>query len=142
MLAMKAAQTHLQHPEARIAYTFYTKSLYQYVKRLITRFYRQFDDRDPDWKRLQVIHGWGSSNTPRLYSIACEQHGVLPLSFQQASSLTFGDKFDFACQQLLNSTKLAPIFDYLFIDEGQDFPLAFIRLCHSLTKGGKFGVAT
>ena len=58
VLAMKAAQTHLQFPDARIAYTFYTKSLYQLVKRLITRFYRQFDDRDPDWEHsIHVLHG-------------------------------------------------------------------------------------
>src|SRR5262249_11551719 len=92
VLAMKAAQMHLQYPEARIAYTFWTRSLYQHVKRLVTRFYRQFDDRDPDWeKSLNVLHGWGSSSTPGIYSYTCEQHGVQGMSFQQASARTAGD---------------------------------------------------
>jgi superfamily I DNA and RNA helicase len=65
VLAMKAALTLLHYPDAKIAYTFYTKSLYQHVKRLITRFYRQFNDQDPDWERnMHVIHGWGVRWSP------------------------------------------------------------------------------
>ncbi len=47
VLAMKAAQLHLRYPEQKILYTFSTKSLYQHIQRLVTRFYRQFADRDP-----------------------------------------------------------------------------------------------
>ena len=142
VLAMKAAQTHLQFPTARIAYTFYTKSLYQHVKRLITRFYRQFDDRDPDWdKSLHVLHGWGSASTPGLYSAVCEQHGVAPLSFQQAAAQAIGDKFDFACTSLMKTTPLSAVYDYVFVDEGQDFPISFVQLCHSVAKDGKFVLA-
>lgn len=142
VLAMKAAQMHLQYPEARIAYTFWTKSLYQHVKRLITRFYRQFDDRDPDWeKKLYVLHGWGSSTTPGMYSFACEQHGVPALSFQQASARTAGDRFDFACQSLLGATPMTPQFDFVFVDEGQDFPPSFLQLTHKLAKDGRFVLA-
>lgn len=138
VLAMKAAQTHLQFPDAKIAYTFSTKSLYQHVKRLITRFYRQFDDRDPDWeRRLHVVHAWGGSSNPGLYSIACEHHGVPFMTFQDTRSAV-GDKFDFACTNLQKTTTISPMYDYVFVDEGQDFPLSFIRLCHSLAKDGRF----
>ena len=47
VLAMKAAQLHINNPEEKILYTFYTKSLYDQVKRLITRFYRMTQDHDP-----------------------------------------------------------------------------------------------
>lgn len=40
VLAMKAAQMHLREPEANILYTFYTRSLYQHIKRLITQIGR------------------------------------------------------------------------------------------------------
>jgi superfamily I DNA and RNA helicase len=142
VLAMKAAQMHLQYPDARIAYTFWTKSLYQHVKRLITRFYRQFDDRDPDWdKRMQVLHGWGSSFAPGMYSVACEHHGIAAMSFQQAASKTPGDRFDHACKTLLAATSITPMFDYVFVDEGQDFPPSFLQLTHALAKDGKFVLA-
>lgn len=138
VLAMKAAQTHLQHPNARIAFTFSTKSLYQHVKRLITRFYRQFDDQDPDWDRIHVLHGWGGKSNPGLYSVACEHHGVDALTVPQAKSRASGDAFDYACSQVLELPEIEPQFDYIFVDEGQDFPMSFIRLCHQLAEGGKF----
>jgi len=64
VLAMKAALTHLRDPDATIIYTFYTKSLYQLVQRLITRFYRQYDDKDPDWTKLRIMHAWGAPKFP------------------------------------------------------------------------------
>src|SRR5262249_9727314 len=48
---------------------------------------------------------------------------------------------DFACSDLMKATKLAPLYDYIFVDEGQDFPVSFVRLCHSLAKEGKFVLA-
>ena len=48
ILALKVALIHLQNPEANVLYTYYTKSLYDLVKRLITRFYRQYSDTDPN----------------------------------------------------------------------------------------------
>ena len=59
VLAYKAAQLHLKNPESHILLTFYTKSLYDFVKRLITRFFRQYVDHDPDWDHIHILHGWG-----------------------------------------------------------------------------------
>ena len=39
ILARKVAQIHIQEPEAHILYTYYTKALYDLVKRYITKFY-------------------------------------------------------------------------------------------------------
>ncbi|QDV69028.1 hypothetical protein Poly24_27420 [Rosistilla carotiformis] len=138
VLAMKAAQTHLQNPDARIAFTFSTKSLYQHVKRLITRFYRQFDDQDPDWDRVQILHGWGGKSSPGLYSLSCEQHEVPSLTVPEAKRQSLGDAFEHACTVLMETARIQPQFDYIFVDEGQDFPLSFIRLCHLLAENGKF----
>jgi superfamily I DNA and RNA helicase len=60
VLTRKAALTHLENPDAKIAYTFHTKSLYQQIRRLITRFYRSEHDRDPDWDHVSVLHSWGA----------------------------------------------------------------------------------
>jgi superfamily I DNA and RNA helicase len=55
--------------------------------------------------------------------------------------LTFGDvksndhPFDFACKQLIDTGRVAPFYDLVLIDEGQDFPEGFYRLCFFLTKG-------
>ncbi|MEN3130500.1 hypothetical protein ABDI49_05330 [Bacillus cereus] len=64
VLAMKAALIHIENPEAKILYTFYTKSLYDQVKQLITRFYRMSEDHDPDWDKnsYSTRLGWKKSS--------------------------------------------------------------------------------
>ncbi len=138
VLAMKAAQMHLKEPDAKIAYTFSTKALYQHVRRLITRFYRQFDDRDPDWENLKILHAWGGKDNPGFYSEACKAHGINALRYQDVTAS--GDRFEFVCSQLLKE-QIEPIYDYVFVDEGQDFALSFIRLTYSLAKKGRFVLA-
>jgi superfamily I DNA and RNA helicase len=131
ILAMKAALTHLRNPEARILYTFYTKGLYQHIKRLITRFYRQFEDSDPDWTRLHILHGWGGYSGEGVYFNACMANNVKPISFREAK-YQGTDPFDYACTTLLQSVEVQPAYDYILVDEGQDFPASFIKLCIKL----------
>lgn len=140
VLAMKAALTHLRDPEAIIAFTFFTKSLYQQIKRLITRFYRQFDDKDPDWNRIKILHGWGGYSGEGMYFNICAANGFQPLSLPQAK---VGGKnpFDFVCELALEEKNHKQLFDYVFIDEGQDFPNSFVRLCLKSTKDAKVVLA-
>lgn len=135
VLAMKAAQMHLRHPEADIVFTFYTKSLYQHIQRLITRFYRQYDDRDPDWNRLRIMHAWGGASIEGVYSQACAASGVQPIPFGAAYAASTEDPFDKVCQDLMTKARVQPMYDYVFVDEGQDFPPSFIRLCLCLARG-------
>lgn len=141
VLAMKAALTHLRDPQAKILYTFHTKSLYQHVKRTITRFYREFDDRDPDWDRVIIQHSWGGSGSPGVYSSAASSIGVQSLNFRDASAASPNDPLGFACEQLLSTGRVQPLFDYCYIDEGQDFSAPFIRLCASLCRKNRFVLA-
>lgn len=134
VLCLKAALTHLRYPDANIVYTFYTKSLYQHIRRLITRFYREYDDQDPNWNKLQIIHGWGGQTAEGVYFNACVEHGVSPLTFSQARGKSRSAPFDYACRQLIASAKLKPMYDYVLVDEGQDFPASFINLCAELAR--------
>lgn len=137
VLALKAAITHLRDPEATIVYTFYTKSLYQHIQRLITRFYRQYDDKDPDWTKLKIIHAWGSSATPGIYYDACVRNQLEYLNFSQAAVKDPDKPFDYVCRTILKEPAIQPIYDYIFIDEGQDFPESFIKLCLRLCFKGR-----
>lgn len=137
VLAMKAAHLHLNDPQATILFTFYTKSLYAFLKRLVTRFYRQFNDRDPDWTRIQILHAWGGKSVEGVYYNASIDAGEAPLTFQQASALG-ANAFDQACKALLTTGKVLPKYDYVLMDEAQDFPPAFFRLCFEVTKGGEY----
>jgi superfamily I DNA and RNA helicase len=55
--------------------------------------------------------------------------------------MTFGDRFDYACSTFMKDRKIEPIYDYVLVDEGQDFPLSFIRLCHAVADEGRFVLA-
>ncbi len=137
VLALKAALTHLKDPQATIVYTFYTRSLYQHIRRLITRFYRQYDDRDPDWTKLRIMHAWGGKRDEGVYYNTCLEHGITPLTYSEARQKDEGHAFDYVCKTLLK-TELHPVYDYVFVDEGQDFPASFIRLCAKISKEGRF----
>jgi superfamily I DNA and RNA helicase len=137
VLAMKAALTHLRHPKASIAFTFHTKSLYQHVRRLITRFYRQYNDQDPDWDRLHVLHAWGGKSTAGVYYNACLAAGVSPMTFGSAVGVPGMSPFDVACTELLKSTLIQPAYDFVFVDEGQDFKASFLQLSLKLAREGK-----
>lgn len=141
VLALKAAMTAIRYPEAHIAVTFYTKSLYQHIKQLITRFYRMHEDKDPDWSRLRILHAWGGATVDGLYYLAAKRFGHQPYSFSQAQDLSPHQPFGFACGELLKDMSIGSIYDYVFVDEAQDFPPEFMRLVLKLAEEEKLVIA-
>lgn len=138
ILAMKAAHLHLTRPDERILVTFFTRSLRASLKNLITKFFRNYKDEDPDWNRIHIRHGWGGATLPGVYSDAARRHGVAPLTFGTARARSGrSDPFDFACRDLLSRTKVEPYYHHILIDEGQDFPSGFYELCFEMAKGSR-----
>jgi superfamily I DNA and RNA helicase len=141
VLALQAALTAIRHKDARIAFTFYTRSLYQHVKQLITRFYRLHEDRDPDWNQIKVLHAWGGALVEGLYSYSSRAFGATPLTYAQASAYNPRQPFGFACGQLMEHASVRPLFDFIFLDEAQDFPPEFLRLALSLAEDERLVIA-
>lgn len=141
VLAMKAALTAIREPDARIAVTFWTKSLYQHIKQLITRFYRLHEDRDPDWNKLQVLHAWGGATANGLYYTAAKSFGHPPLTYTSAAARSRSQPFGYACAELLANPAVGNLFDYVFVDEAQDFPQEFMRLALRLAKEERLVIA-
>lgn len=139
VLAMKAALIHLENPEATILFTFYTKSLYDQIKQLITRFFRMQQDHDPNWEKIHILHAWGGKNLPGVYYNTCIENGVSPLTFsdaQKEAKKQNMDNFEFICFDLLSKTNgtISEKYDYVLMDEGQDFPSSFYWVCRRLAK--------
>ena len=139
ILAMKVAHLHLTNPKANILITFFTKSLNDTIRSLITKFYRHYRDLDPDWSMVHVRHGWGGANKAGVYADACRRAGVPPLTLTEARGIAKAgvEPFDAACQHLLGSAAVDSFYDYVLIDEGQDFPSSFYRLAYSIARGGR-----
>ncbi|NIF18683.1 ATP-binding domain-containing protein [Pantoea sp. Cy-639] len=137
ILAMKAAHLHMSKPNETILVTFFTKSLRSPIKNLITKFFRHYTEVDPDWTKINILHGWGGSNANGTYSDASRRAGRIPMSFGTARSAapTGVDPFQHACADLVATNSVQPYYDHILIDEGQDFPTAFYQLCFQLARG-------
>ena len=134
ILTMKAALYHMAHPNEDILYTYYTKSLFGLIKNLIERFYRDFaDNREPNWKKIHILHGWGGLELGGVYSTACTENGIEPITYNIARQHS-SDPFDYVCMSILKTGKINPKYDLTLIDEGQDFPNHFYQLCYALSK--------
>lgn len=135
VLALKAAYLHAQHPEWKIAVTFNTRSLKGQFKQLINSFYIEQANAEPDWDNLQIIHAWGSSSTtPGIYYYFCLENGIECLDYLSAKN-RFGREqaFSGVCDKALSeATSIKPIYDAILIDEAQDFPISFLRLCYEI----------
>ena len=134
LLTMKAALYHLSNPDSEILYTYYTKDLYETIRRLIERFYRESaDNHEPNWKKIHIYHAWGGYELPGVYSSACADMAEPVIDFKTARWANPQNPFDYVCGRLLEK-RIEPKYDLTLIDEGQDFPNTFFQLCYRLTK--------
>lgn len=138
VLALKAAYLHAANPQWRIAVTFQTRSLYQQFSDLIRRFTFEQTHDEPDPERLRILHAWGSSSDPGLYSELALAHECSPKDFNYGRSHYGYDRaFEGVCRELLDEIRgddVAPVYDAILIDEAQDFPQSFFELAYVATK--------
>ena len=135
VLALKAAYLHAQHPEWKIAVTFNTRSLKGQLRQLINSFYIEQTSTEPDWDNLQIIHAWGSSSkTSGIYYNFCVENGLECLDYSSARN-QFGRNMAFSgvCKKAISEVEnVAPMYDAILVDEAQDFPVSFLRLCYKI----------
>ncbi|MFV5525681.1 hypothetical protein VXQ23_13625 [Acinetobacter variabilis] len=103
ILAMKAAYIHLQYPNKKILFTFYTKSLYVLIKEVIGKFYRHFASSDPDWSNIDILHAWGGYKVDGVYFNSAIENDTLPISLDKAKSFNNYDPFKYVCSQIINN---------------------------------------
>lgn len=134
LLVKKMAYMHYKNRNLELAYVFYTKSLKQYIKDLFFNFYRDFEKyKEPDMDKIHILHSWGGAEMEGFYSRTCKENGV---ARQGYSDVAGANKFDKVCFNLLDNLggKGKKLYDYVFVDEAQDFSLGFFRLVLSTLK--------
>ncbi len=139
VLALKAASLHAHHPDWRIAVTFNSRSLKDQFRRLISNFFIERTGNEPDWDKLRIVNAWGSwrgKDREGIYHEFCRLHGMAFLDFGRArSKFGTGREFAGACEYALSyARELEPVYDAIFVDEAQDLPPIFLRLCFKLLK--------
>ena len=142
VLARKAAYLHAQHPDWRIGVTFNTRSLKGFFGRLIRDFHLFETGEPPDWNQLQVMNAWGAPGGEErrgIYHEFCVSQG-LPYYDYMSGKSKFGpsDTFAKVCTEALTARREPrPLFDAMLIDEAQDLPPSFLRLCYSILREPK-----
>ncbi len=137
VLALKSAYLHAQHPDWKIAVTFNTRSLKGQFKKLISNFYLEMTNEEPNWDNLSIIHAWGAPGADDkrgIYYDFCCSHGVKYHDYSSAKN-RFGseDPFGKACEIALSEVgSYEEYYDAIIIDEAQDFSQFFLRLCYCI----------
>lgn len=139
ILCIKAAMLHLNNPNKKILYTFMTKSLYDYIELLITRFYKILSDGQlPDFENcIHIRHAWGGKNVKGVYFDCCKKNSVTPITYKEACAVAGQQNaFDYVCSAILETTlgTLDKSYDYVLIDEAQDFKPSFYQICRAMVR--------
>ncbi|MDP5886218.1 DEAD/DEAH box helicase [Pseudomonas aeruginosa] len=136
LLMHKLKELYVNKEGSKIALTCHNKILADSLRRRIPDFFNFMKvEQQIKWnERLWCVHAWGSGNDQNsgIYRYICEYYGI---PFMRWSVST---PFDAVCTIALKQIKSMGdrdcAFDFVLIDESQDFPDSFFRLCEEVTK--------
>lgn len=136
LLLHKLKELYSSDNDIKIVFTCYNKLLASSMRNRIPEFFDFMRvERQIDWhNKLFCFHAWGSSADANsgMYRYICHSYGI-PFGNLRAGS------FDYLCQKAIEDIKQLSnerkyIFDYVFIDESQDFAESFFELCELVTE--------
>jgi superfamily I DNA and RNA helicase len=136
LLLHKMKEIYSNDDKAKIAFTCFNKILASSMRNRIPNFFDFMRvDRQIDWdNKLFCFHAWGSTNknASGMYRYICHFYSI-PFGTLQAGG------FDMLCKRAIKEISEKPLdnnfaFDYVFIDESQDFAESFMALCELVTK--------
>ena len=127
----------------KIAFTCHNKILADVLKKRIPDFFDFMKvDKQIEWnERLWVFNSWGSGKDPNsgLYAYLCSFYNLTFRPFDRGKV-----DFSMVCQEMLDklekkyanssNQEFEYAFDYIFIDESQDFNNTFFALCEKVSK--------
>lgn len=137
LIAMKAARIAAdpEYADWNVALAFHTKSLYDHITELVSRFYQQFSGTqfDEAESNLEIIHGWGGKTTgDGLYRrVTQATPGASFRTFDEARErYGYGaDLLDLVAGEVLEAGDVPDVWDAILIDEAQDFEANFLNMC-------------
>ncbi len=137
LLLHKMKDIYIEDKDSRIVFTCHNKILADSLRNRIPAFFNfmRVEEQILWHERLWCFHAWGAGNNYNTgtYSYICNFYGI---SFQRYSINT---PFEAVCKTALEQLTSQVVaekgyaFDYVFIDESQDFPEAFFNLCERVT---------
>lgn len=137
LLLHKLRKLYIEDSDTRIVFTCHNRVLEDTLKKRTPEFFdfMKVDEQIKWEERLWVMRSWGSARDKNsgVYSYICNHYNIPYKPF------TFGVSFNTICKEALQALevieadKFKPCFDYLLIDESQDFGEDFFKLCEKVT---------
>jgi superfamily I DNA and RNA helicase len=135
LLMHKLKELYLEGGNSKIALTCHNKILADSLRRRIPDFFNFMKvEEQIKWnERLWCTNAWGSANDDNsgIYRYICAQYNI---PFQRWSAI---NSFEKVCSEALDYIRklnnTPPVFNYILIDESQDFPESFFELCSAVT---------
>ncbi|MCD0175536.1 NERD domain-containing protein [Deinococcus sp. 14RED07] len=134
LLAQKAANMHLRHPEWDIALVFFCRALYEQMQMQVDHWLRVHSNGQVRYvdarHRIRILHAWGSRDQPGFYRTVAEHLGLTPMNVTDVKAANGGRNTSPTGGVVLSARELLTevdrrgldmeIFDAVLIDEGQD----------------------
>ncbi len=140
LLLHKLREVYVGDSGSRIMFTCFNKVLADSLRKRIPNFFNFMKvEEQIEWNsRLWCVNSWGSGADPNsgAYRYICHYYGISFLSLRQVTS------FDSACKLVIDEIKKNNLtatdkkgfaFDYMLVDESQDFGIHFKELCDLVT---------
>lgn len=137
LLLHKLKDIYINQVDSRVLFTCHNKILADSLRKRIPDFFDFMKvEKQIEWdRRLWCVHAWGSTNdyTSGAYRYICHKYNIPFYTF------SYQMPFSKACQLAIDALSTLDInsigyaFDYVLIDESQDFPKEFIDLCSRVT---------
>lgn len=135
LLLHKLKELYSSSDDVKIFFTCHNRILASTLRIRIQQFFNYMKvQKQIDWEeRLWCANAWGRAidSNSGLYRYICKHYGLPFYSYSYSSS------FDQICKQALSELrrqgKIEPAFDYIIVDESQDFDHHFEELCMAVT---------
>ena len=136
LLLHKLREIYVETQDTKIIFTCHNKILADSLRSRIPEFFNFMRvEEQIKWnERLWCVNAWGSQYKPNsgAYSYICNFYNIDFLRY------SFATDFDYVCKRAISDiSKIEEktfAFDYMLIDESQDFPESFFQLCELVTR--------
>ena len=136
LLLHKIKEIYTKNENVKIVFTCHNKILAENLRTRIPDFFNFMKvDEQIKWEeKLWVMSSWGplGNKNSGVYSYICDHYHI---PFERFS---YNTTFDGICKRALKNLRECENFDYCFdyilIDESQDFPESFFDLCSKVTR--------
>lgn len=139
LLLHKLKELYIKEDKTKIFFTCHNKTLAKNLKDRIPKFFDFMKvEKQIEWyERLWVDIAWGSERYPNsgIYSYICSFYNIPFMRYRYG--IGYKEIFSEALKyidKIKGSDGFEYAFDYVLIDERQDFPKEFFELCEKVTK--------